>query len=473
MAFSVTTDGVTEYYSDVVKAIAAAKDSSVVKLLKDVCLRENILTFDKAITFDFNGHKLDQVSSYQLYVKANVIFMDSVGTGGTSYQVEVYSPCTLRGGSYYSITIMSDDNSAMDGYNMENLLAPCAKYYDEDGNEYDFSAKSLARAGGGTAGYIYLCVKETHTIEDSSAVAATCTSTGLTAGKYCTKCDYYKLGMETIEALGHNFTDIQEKFVTCLEDGNSAYRYCETCKKYFDENADVKALGGADTNEKYIIAATGHNFVDEITQTTKADCLNAGYKECKKCTKCKDYFEADEDIYSENGRGIDMFIEMATGHKFGDTVEVKAATCYEDGVKTAYKQCERCKLYFDESANAAAKDGKADNSSYIIKTNGHNYSTINVVEPTCTEKGYTEHICVCGDSYKDTYVDASGHNYVNGTCSCGAKDPNYKDGDNTTTDCDCICHSSSGFVQFIFKIVNWFWKILGWHKTCDCGAVHY
>lgn len=475
MAYSVTTDGVTEYYSDIVKAIADAKDSSVVKLLKDVNLWENILTFDKAITFDFNGHKLDQSSSYQLYVKANVIFMDSVGTGGTNYRVKVYSPCTLRGGEYYILDIVTEDNPAMDGYDLESLLAPCAKYYDEDGNEYDFSAKSLARAGGGTAGtaYMNLRVKETHTIEESFAVAATCTSTGLTAGKYCTKCDYYKTGIETIEALGHNFTDTQEKFVTCLEDGNSAYRYCETCKKYFDENADVKALGGADTNKKYIIAATGHNFVDEIAQAIKADCLNAGYKECKKCTKCKDYFEVDEDIYSENGKGIDVFIEMATGHKFGDTVEVKAVTCYEDGVKTAYKQCERCKLYFDESANIASKDGKADNSSYIIKTNGHNYSTINVVKPTCTEQGYTEHICVCGKSYKDTYVDASGHSYVNGTCSCGAKDPNYKDGDNTATDCDCICHSSSSFVQFIFKIVNWFWKILGWHKTCDCGAAHY
>ena len=39
----------------------------------------------------------------------------------------------------------------------------------------------------------------------------------------------------------------------------------------------------------------------------------------------------------------------------------------------------------------------------------HNY-TSTIVYPTCTEQGYTLHICNdCGDTYKDTYVDALGH----------------------------------------------------------------
>ena len=38
--------------------------------------------------------------------------------------------------------------------------------------------------------------------------------------------------------------------------------------------------------------------------------------------------------------------------------------------------------------------------------------TIAVTAPTCTEQGYTTHTCVCGDSYKDTYTAALGHNYV-------------------------------------------------------------
>lgn len=42
----------------------------------------------------------------------------------------------------------------------------------------------------------------------------------------------------------------------------------------------------------------------------------------------------------------------------------------------------------------------------------HDY-TENVVNPTCTEGGYTEHTCTkCGDSYRDKEMSATGHNYV-------------------------------------------------------------
>ena len=42
----------------------------------------------------------------------------------------------------------------------------------------------------------------------------------------------------------------------------------------------------------------------------------------------------------------------------------------------------------------------------------HNYSKT-VVQPTCTEKGYTKYTCVsCGDTYQDDYVNAWGHTYT-------------------------------------------------------------
>ena len=58
---------------------------------------------------------------------------------------------------------------------------------------------------------------------------------------------------------------------------------------------------------------------------------------------------------------------------------------------------------------------------------GHDYYVDNVVNATCTAKGYTTYVCWrCGDSYKDDYVNARGHNYKNGKCTrCGASDPNY------------------------------------------------
>ena len=44
----------------------------------------------------------------------------------------------------------------------------------------------------------------------------------------------------------------------------------------------------------------------------------------------------------------------------------------------------------------------------------HSYTAV-VTDPTCTAKGYTTHTCACGDSYVDTYVDALGHAWDNGT----------------------------------------------------------
>ena len=46
-----------------------------------------------------------------------------------------------------------------------------------------------------------------------------------------------------------------------------------------------------------------------------------------------------------------------------------------------------------------------------VSTHTHTY-TASVVAPTCTEQGYTLHTCKCGDSFKDTYVSALGHDYA-------------------------------------------------------------
>lgn len=40
----------------------------------------------------------------------------------------------------------------------------------------------------------------------------------------------------------------------------------------------------------------------------------------------------------------------------------------------------------------------------------HSY-TETVTPPTCTEEGYTTYTCSCGDTYKDDFVDALGHDY--------------------------------------------------------------
>lgn len=56
----------------------------------------------------------------------------------------------------------------------------------------------------------------------------------------------------------------------------------------------------------------------------------------------------------------------------------------------------------------------------------HTHAYVDVaVDPTCTEQGYTEHICECGDSYRDAYTDARGHAYVDTVVPAGCTAQGY------------------------------------------------
>ena len=66
-------------------------------------------------------------------------------------------------------------------------------------------------------------------------------------------------------------------------------------------------------------------------------------------------------------------------------------------------------------------------SSSETSTHQHIYTSKETL-PTCTTQGYTTYSCVCGDSYIDDYVDATGeHSYVNGECiQCEGAEPAFK-----------------------------------------------
>ncbi len=77
----------------------------------------------------------------------------------------------------------------------------------------------------------------------------------------------------------------------------------------------------------------------------------------------------------------------------------------------------------DHTTDGAQFANMLDKNHHSIK-NGNVYTVAeheyipSVTEPTCTTEGYTTHTCSCGDSYVDNQVDALGHIYVNGICSC-------------------------------------------------------
>ena len=76
--------------------------------------------------------------------------------------------------------------------------------------------------------------------------------------------------------------------------------------------------------------------------------------------------------------------------------------------------------------NITVAEDKNDtlNSATVNYSHVHDYAEEEVIEPTCTENGYTDHTCICGDRYAVSYVDALGHSYVNCVCTrCGTEYP--------------------------------------------------
>ncbi len=105
---------------------------------------------------------------------------------------------------------------------------------------------------------------------------------------------------------------------------------------------------------------------------------------------------------------------------------VTAPTCTEKGYTTYTCSCgDSYKDSYTDALGHDYKNGKCsrcDAEESGGETHTHDYTAV-VTAPTCTSAGYTTYTCSCGSSYKDSYTDALGHNYKNGKCTrCGAEE---------------------------------------------------
>ena len=251
----------------------------------------------------------------------------------------------------------------------------------------------------------------THDLQYIEAIDPTCTEEGNRAYWYCSGCGKYyadgsainelNYGSWTIAALGHNFADWQTvTAATCTENGEQQ-RFCIDC-------------GAKETG---IIAASGHDYTQSIVPPT---CSAQGYT-LHTCQNCGD-------TYSDN------FTDM-TAHTYGEWQQISNPTCTAEGEKQRF--CLNCghrdtapvdKLAHNygewQTIDAATCTEKGKEQHVCtacgareerdISVLGHAYAD-QVIQPTCTEQGYTIHTCKrenCGYTEKDTYTDALGHSYV-------------------------------------------------------------
>ena len=121
-------------------------------------------------------------------------------------------------------------------------------------------------------------------------------------------------------------------------------------------------------------------------------------------------------------------------HTYGEWITTIEPDCQDEGER--YRRCIYCNnldserikrtehtvVYYPETAPTCQSEGTTKRAfcsvcgeniviGETIPKLPHTY-TAEVFLPTCEEKGYTTYTCECGDSYKDNYVDALGHQEV-------------------------------------------------------------
>ena len=197
-----------------------------------------------------------------------------------------------------------------------------------------------------------------HTEKDLSAVEATCTATGLTAGKQCTVCGEITKAQEIVKAKGHTEAEAVEEnkvAATCTAAGSyDEVVYCSVCNTELSrENKEINKLA----------------HTEEVIPEVAPGCTSTGLTAGKKCTVCGTVTVKQEEV-------------AATGHK-PETIEGKEATCTTDGL-TAGKKCTVCGTVTEEQKKIPATGHKP---AEAVKENE--------VAATCTTVGSYDEVVYC------------------------------------------------------------------------------
>ena len=86
-----------------------------------------------------------------------------------------------------------------------------------------------------------------------------------------------------------------------------------------------------------------------------------------------------------------------------------------------------------ERENTTETTTERETTTETTTEHSHSYKVVNSKEATCTENGYVEYKCSCGDSYKET-TNAYGHNSSRPTCTT----------DGVCSRCGCVTEKAHG-----------------------------
>lgn len=308
---------------------------------------------------------------------------------------------------------------------------------------------------------------EAHKWDNGTVInTSTCISEGTV--EYC--CQYSSLHKRTEKIPKDNTehkpsTETRNSVdATCGNNGSyDTVTFCSDCKTVLD-------------SVTVTVPATGeHNYTEEVYGTkVSPTCISDGSVTVRcscgvtKITK----LPQDKNAHISDSEGYDCILcgkELRCRHNWTDEkVVTKESSCIENGSKAII--CTKCK---------EAKPGTIE----TIAAYGHSFvgEWKTVTNPTCQSEGVKIRVCRSCFDFETQSVKRLSHNDKdkNNVCdNCNAvmdmsvffpeKDDKPE---SDTSPCSCDCHKD-GFAKVMFSIINFFQKLFGSNKVCQCGVKH-
>ena len=333
-------------------------------------------------------------------------------------------------------------------------------------------------------------------------------STGISSQNHTWKADYEVTKEPTCHSVGYKVIKCE---VCDSVKPNSAITIAATGEHDFDANKD----GKVDRNDAVI--TDGENCQKPGTLTFT--CQNEG------CTYTKTETDTEGISAHSFGEWVSIGGDCSTGvvqervctvcgtkehqtlttdtHELVVFVRVEP-TPEKDGY--VIYECANCKIKTDPVP--LKYEGEEPSDEHIIDAS--QYRTVK--EATCAEAEKREYTCLrCGEKVVMYYGELKAHYWLEqpaeiATCDRAGHNAYYRcvrcleeygrvnyeplghadnDGDGKCDECNsafygqgnatcgCMCHKEGWFMQIIYKIVNFFWKLFKINPSCACGATHY
>ncbi len=210
-----------------------------------------------------------------------------------------------------------------------------------------------------------------HTVVVDEPVAATCTSTGLSAGASCSECGEIFVAQQEVPMIPHTEEIIPAVESTCTVAGLTEGKKCSVCDQILiaQTEAPLKA------------------HTEEIIPDVNAACTTTGLSAGLKCSICNYIIIAQQEVptlphtyddkYDESCNECGFIRDAECPHKEVETIQGYDASCTSTGLSNG-SQCKKC--------------GEILLAQQVLPIKGHSEVVIKGYDSTCTNTGLTNGI---------------------------------------------------------------------------------